>query len=262
MILGIIGLGCGALNALLGIGGGVAVVPALVLCAGFSQKAAQAASLWYVVPTSLFAGLLYTREEDISLRFVAAMVVAALIGVTIGVRLVKRIDQRHLRAIFGAAVILIAVAMIVRTCQGEYTGFHRETNVQYLVLTWTGLAAGFLSSLLGIGGGVIVVPALAMIAGFNQRLAQGMSLFYIVPTALYAAVMYRYHAKITIDAVQTALMIVMGAFGAFIGYQLMRGIPLRELRLLFAAALFGVGILIIVRAMKERRAAPPPDWVI
>ena len=74
----VIGLLTGVLNALLGIGGGAVIVPALVLWAGYQQKEAQAASLWYVVPTSLFAGFLYKSGSlDVRLEYVAAMVASA-----------------------------------------------------------------------------------------------------------------------------------------------------------------------------------------
>ena len=233
--------------------------------AGFTQKEAQGTSLWYVIPSSLLAGLVYENNTTLQrFGFVLAMVAAALLGASVGVRWVKRIQQRRLRQIFGISVTLIALIIVVRTCFGSSLMSAEVGNpkLQYLVLTWTGLAAGLLGGLLGIGGGVIVVPALVLVGGFRQMDAQGISLLYIVPTALYSAVLYRYHAKIRIDATKVTLLIAAGLIGAFLGARVVGGIPEGTLRLLFAAALAAIGILIVARARKESRAGPAPDWVI
>jgi len=252
------------LNALLGIGGGVIVVPALVFFAGFRQKEAQAASLWYVVPTSLFAGILYTGRGELGIRFscVAAMVAAAFVGALIGAPLVKKIHQRRLKQIFGVSVIVIAGIMIWRSVTGNIVPIQDDASAQYLVLTWTGLVAGFLSSLLGIGGGVVVVPALVLIGAFDQKVAQGMSLMYIVPAGLFSALLYRFHAKIKIDGIQVSLMITAGLVGAYTGWELVTRTPSATLRVVFAIALVLIGIAIIARAKKTSKAGYAPDWVI
>ena len=124
VVLSLIGLFSGVLQGLLGIGGGVVIVPALVFFARFSQKQAQGASLWYVVPTSLLAGLLYTQNENVDIRlgYIAAMVAAAFIGATVGVGCVKNIRQRKLRQIFGAALIVISLVIVWRTCMTDMSG--------------------------------------------------------------------------------------------------------------------------------------------
>jgi len=256
----IIGLLTGVLNALLGIGGGAVLVPALALWAGYQQKEAQAASLWYVVPTSLFAGFLYKSGSlDVRLEHVAAMVAAAFVGAVIGAPLVKRIHQRPLRQVFAVALMCIALIMVVTASQPDIA---TARHVRYLVLTWTGLVAGFLGSLLGIGGGVIVVPALVMLGGFDQKVAQGMSLLYVVPTALLSALLYRFHVKIRIDNTQVVLMVAGGLTGAFVGYQLMAATRSQALRIIFAVALGVLGIFLILRARRARRKEHAPDWMI
>jgi len=264
VIVALIGIISGLLQALLGIGGGVIVVPALVFVAAFSQKEAQAASLWYVVPTSLFAGILYSQSGELEIRiaFVAAMVAAAFVGVVIGVSLVKRIHQRRLQQVFGVSVVLISAIMIWRSCTGNIVAIQDDPNKQYLVLTWTGFAAGFLSSLLGIGGGVLVVPILVLIGAFEQKVAQGMSLLYIVPTALFSATLYKFHAKITVDLRKVALMMGAGLIGAYGGWRLVRVTPAPMLRVIFASALGVLGVFIFLRARRARLAEHVPDWII
>jgi uncharacterized membrane protein YfcA len=264
VIVCLIGLVSGGLQALLGIGGGAVIVPALVFLAHLSQKQAQAMSLWYVVPTSLIAGILYVTHAEVPVQFtyVAAMVAAAFVGALIGIPLVKRVHQNALKQVFGIAVILIAGIMVWRALAGNLVGDGQSQNVQYLIVTWIGLAAGFLGSLLGIGGGVIVVPLLVLAAGFDQRVAQGMSLLYVAPAALFSAVLYRFHAKITIEAGKAALMMSGGVVGACVGEQLMIRLPEATLRVIFAAVLAALGIIMIMRAHRARGAQQVPDWVI
>jgi hypothetical protein len=262
-VLSLIGLMAGALSGLLGIGGGAVLVPALVLLGGFGQKTAQGASLWYVVPTALFAGVLYSQqgELDIRLSYVAAMVAAAFLGAAIGARLVRRIRQRQLKQVFGVALVLIAGIMIWRSTSGNIVAIYDNPNLQYLVLTWTGLVAGFLSGLLGIGGGVLVVPALVLMGAFGQKAAQGLSLLYIVPTGLFGALLYRYHVKVMVNPLEVAFLIGAGVLGAYGGCSWMWAIPEHTLRIVFAIALALTGVLIVIRAARERTPTPE-NWVI
>jgi hypothetical protein len=298
----IIGLCTGFLQALLGIGGGSILVPALVLLAGMKQKEAQALSLWYVVPTSLTAGIAYivSGTAEIRLSFVLAMLIAALVGAAIGVRFVKRIDGRALKQVFGMVLIVLAGVMIISTlvaapprpgsgAPGEKGSSETtvpgataqpvgggvvvstptgprpttappgppERDLQgHVVAASTGLLAGFLGSLMGIGGGVVVVPSLRVVGGFAQKVAQGMSLLYVVPAALYSAILYRVHAKIRVDARIAAALIAGGLAGAFGGTFFVKGIRDTVLTWIFAAALALVGIIIALRARRERLSAP------
>lgn len=250
-------------QGLLGIGGGPIVVPALCALCGLSQKEAQATSLWYMVPTAFFSAVLYTRSgHNIRPSFVGALVAAGLLGAAIGVPLVKRIHQRQLQRVFGVAAVVIAGMMFWRSLSGNITPIQDNPELQYLVLTWTGLLAGFMGSLLGLGGGVIVVPMLVLLGAFGQKTAQGMALLYIVPTALFSVALYRFHARIMADAVKVLLMVTAGLAGGFLGCQLVEQVSNEVLRLIFAAALAALGIVIVMRGKRPLTGEEAPDWVI
>ncbi len=247
------------LQGLLGIGGGVIIVPALVLVAGFSQKSAQAASLWYVIPTSLLGAVLYRHSEAGSAEFplLIAMVVPAFVGVLVGAQFVKNISQTKLKQIFGICLIGIALVMIWRADPpeaGRIMAVEHGGALQYVVLVSTGFAAGLFSGLLGIGGGVLVVPALVLLAGFSQKAAQGTSLAYIVPTATFGALLYRFHVRVTIEKAKVALMVGTGLIGITGGCLVVMAIPDQTLRLTFAAALVILAALMVLQARKETTA--------
>ncbi|HEY9683433.1 MAG TPA: sulfite exporter TauE/SafE family protein [Oculatellaceae cyanobacterium] len=99
-----------------------------------------------------------------------------------------------------------------------------------------GLAAGFTSGLIGIGGGIILVPAMVMLLGYTQHQAQGTSLAILVPpVGLLAA--YSYFKDGYVD-IKVALLIAAGFFiGSLLGAKVSLGIPEVMLRRIFAAFL-------------------------
>lgn len=106
----------------------------------------------------------------------------------------------------------------------------------------TGLAAGFVSSMLGIGGGVIIVPALVLILGMNQKLAQGTSLMVLsFPVAFVAA--YNYHKAGYTDWKIALMMIATFVIGGYLGSKLVVGLEMGIVKKIFA-------VLMIVLAVK------------
>ncbi len=123
-----------------------------------------------------------------------------------------------------------------------------------VALILVGLAAGALSATLGIGGGVVFVPALAVIAAFDQQLAQGTSLAVIVPTTVIGAYV---HARAGRVDWRTALRLGIGGIaGGLVGAQVALGLDETVLRRLFAVFL----ALMAARMLwaKARRAPDPP----
>jgi uncharacterized membrane protein YfcA len=103
-----------------------------------------------------------------------------------------------------------------------------------------GLVAGVLAGLLGVGGGVVLVPALVLLLGFDQHVAQGTSLVVIVPAALAGStVNYRRGRFRLLDA---ALLVAGGLAGAAIGSSLALGLQDASLRRLFAVLLVAFGV--------------------
>jgi uncharacterized membrane protein YfcA len=103
-----------------------------------------------------------------------------------------------------------------------------------------GLVAGVLAGLLGVGGGVVLVPALVLLLGFDQHVAQGTSLVVIVPAALAGStVNYRRGRFRLLDA---ALLVAGGLAGAAIGSSLALGLQDASLRRLFALLLVAFGV--------------------
>lgn len=111
-------------------------------------------------------------------------------------------------------------------------------------LVVVGLAAGLLSGLFGVGGGTIIVPGLAMYAGFDRKLATGTSLLAIVPTSIVGALAYGAAGDVS---VVTAAVLALGAVvGAQLGAWMLARISQRALRWAFAAFLAVVAVQLLL----------------
>lgn len=118
-------------------------------------------------------------------------------------------------------------------------------GISFLFVALTGLLAGFLSGLLGVGGGTIIIPGLVIFLSYTQRMAQGVSLAVIVPTALIG--LYGYSLKGNVD-LRTGLLLCAGSVpGTLIGSLIACSLPQAVLK-----ALFGIFVIIIaIRILKD-----------
>lgn len=121
-----------------------------------------------------------------------------------------------------------------------------------------GLAAGMVSSMFGIGGGLLMVPILAIGFGFGQKSAQGMSLFIMLPIALAGAMRYKLHPDSPIDLPVCAMMALGGVAGAMIGAQIVFGTSAELLRRLFAVFVIAAGVNLFVKSFAKPAVKAPP----
>lgn len=112
----LLGLLVGMLGGTFGVGGGVLVVPALVLISGLPQKEAQGVSLGVMVPMALIAFLRYyfNPQLHIDWRIIVLIALTAIIGANIGATLINLVSNRLLQAGFAVLLILVAVQMLVK----------------------------------------------------------------------------------------------------------------------------------------------------
>jgi hypothetical protein len=124
----------------------------------------------------------------------------------------------------------------------------QETSL--LVFAAIGLAAGVLSGFLGIGGGILIVPALIYLAGFSQLEATGTSLAILLPPVGLAAVLEYYHAG-NVNIRAAAAIAICLFFGAWLASHFANRVNGAYLRIGFGIFMAVVGIYMIVSTMKE-----------
>jgi len=113
LLLAGIGLGAGLLSGLFGVGGGIIMVPAMVLLAGMAQQRASASSLAAIVPIAAVGAVIFGGADSVDLAAAAVLIVGSLVGVQVGARLMPRIGDDRLRIGFAILLIGVAVRMLV-----------------------------------------------------------------------------------------------------------------------------------------------------
>ncbi len=109
-----IGLGGGLLSGLLGVGGGIVMVPLLVFWAGYAQREAHATSLGAIIPISIAGIATYGVAGEVRYGTALALAAGSVVGAPIGARLLARIDERSLKIVFGVFLVAVSVLLGVR----------------------------------------------------------------------------------------------------------------------------------------------------
>jgi uncharacterized membrane protein YfcA len=258
----------GCFGALLGIGGGIFLVPFLNLVMGLSTTNAFGISLITVIATSSVVSASSGRLQVANLRLGMVLEIFTTIGGVLGGYLVYRIGESTRQLVFGWTMAAIAVVMLTRLKRrnvirdpsidvgvlgGRYhedeSGgevAYRVTRVPLAFLIST--AAGVLATLAGIGGGVLKVPALNAWCGVPMRAAAATSALMIGVTAMVGAIIYFAHGDIKPDLAAAAVLGVLA--GSKAGFRIAARSRAMHLKGLMAFVLAAVAILYFVRAMR------------
>ena len=151
-----IGLVGGFLSGLFGIGGGVLMVPLLILVLKVDQRHASAMSLLAVLPAAIVGAITYGFEGHVDLIAAALIAAGGIVGALIGTRLLRKLSLAWLRWLFIAFLLLMAIRMLIEMPEG--TTRFEFTPIVVAGLLGLGVIVGIASGLFGIGGGVIFVP--------------------------------------------------------------------------------------------------------
>lgn len=129
---------------------------------------------------------------------------------------------------------------------------------QWVLYIIAGVAAGIISSMFGVGGGILMVPVLVLGFSFGQKSAQGMSLFIMLPMALAGAIRYKLNPDIPVNLAVCGLVALGGIAGAMIGTQLVFNIPEAVLKRIFAVFIIITGIHMIIKTFPKPAAKELP----
>jgi uncharacterized protein len=119
---------------------------------------------------------------------------------------------------------------------------------QWYLYILAGTAAGVISSIFGVGAGILLVPLLAISFGFGQKSGQGMALFVMAPMALAGALRYHFNPDVPINLPVVGLVAIGGVIGALIGSHIVFNIPDVVLKRMFACFIILVGINILAKS--------------
>lgn len=244
-----LGLAAGLVGGLFGVGGGLLVVPGLVLWLHFEQRRATATSLATIVASATAAVARFAVDGSVEFDVAAVVLIGAALGAIAGAQLAGRIPNHWLARGF-IVIVLVSAVRLAFVEGGDGSSDALISGVgEPLALVLVGLAAGLLSATLGIGGGVVFVPALVALFGFEQATAQGTSLAVIVPTALIGTIAHARRGRVDWPVGITAG--AGGVLGGLIGAQVALGLPEVVLRRLFAGFLVVIAVRMIETARES-----------
>ena len=205
--LGAVAVIAGAVGSMLGIGGGIILVPVFIALLGIDAQVARSASLVAVCVTSLAGSLVYLKEGVVDIERGATLQLPTVAGAIIGAVVGSAIDPIVMQLLFALLVLAIGFKMFAKDVKST------PPTQRDIGLSIAGcILGGFVSSLLGVGGGVFFVPILALLIGLPQRTAAATSTFLIGLTAATSAIIYFRQGQMDLDvSIPAALGILLGA---------------------------------------------------
>lgn len=279
LVLMITGIGAGLASGMLGVGGSFIMVPVqfwVLTSMGVEPTLATRISfgtaLAVALPTAINAASGHRRRGVVDSRAALLLGISGLFGAFFGGVAAAHIAGGPLRALFGLVIIAAAVRMVIgpgaRTggwegviakdkgrgvveCGGG-GGQMAESDFRYLIL---GLPLGFLCGLIGIGGGVVMVPALSAAMGFGMHRAVGTSTAVIILTSSGGVISYVYSGLCLtglppfslgyVNLLQWALLAGTSIPAACVGVRVAHRLPAKQLRAIFIILLIYMGLRMV-----------------
>ncbi|NWG37594.1 MAG: sulfite exporter TauE/SafE family protein [Nitrososphaera sp.] len=212
IILVAVGLGAGTLGSMIGVGGGIMMVPALAFL-GLPPTQIASTSLFAVTSTSVSSTIAYSRQKRIDYRLGVEMAAFAVPGAVVGALLSGQLSAQDFRLYFGILLSLVGLYVAFRSSILKEKGEKRSPARRVAVYAIT-FGAGIISSLFGVGGGIIFVPAMLLVLGMAVQKAAPTSQLTLMITALVGV--FTHSALGHPDYVYALAL----SAGAFVGAQL------------------------------------------
>ncbi|MYH71659.1 MAG: sulfite exporter TauE/SafE family protein, partial [Acidimicrobiia bacterium] len=246
-----VGVATGFMSGLFGVGGGILMVPCLVLLLGMEQRRAHGTSLGAMVLISASALGGFLLEGSVAWAPGLLIFAGSSVGVTAGTSLLNHLPIRSLR--IGFALLLLVTAVRFLAAAPDTDGHSEITAALAVAYVACGLATGLLSGTMGVGGGVIMIPAMILLFGFLDATAKGTSLLVILPTSIIGTLRNRRSGNIEPKA---ALAVgASGVASAFVGALGASALSPRLSGILFAILLMASA----VQMLRHANDPPPPS---
>jgi uncharacterized protein len=261
----------GFISGMFGIGGGFLLTPLLIFV-GVPAPVAVATSSVHIAASSVTGALGYWRRNALDVKLGAVLVSGGLVGTVLGVMFfnaMRRLGHLDLVITLSYVTLLMSVGclmfvesvaavidsrrgkVVARRTPGEHRWYERlpfpmrfprsKMSTSVIPLITLGVAIGFIGTVLGIGGGFLVVPALIYLFRVPTSIVVGTSLFQILVTMLVATLL---HATISqaVDVLLALTLVVGGVIGAQFGARAGQGLKGEHFRLLLALLVLIVGV--------------------
>jgi uncharacterized membrane protein YfcA len=251
-VIVLVGLAAGLLSGIFGVGGGILIVPGLVFFAKMDQRRAHGTSLAAVLPISFSSLVTYWAHGHVDWPVALYLAIGAVAGAFLGTKLLKTVKHEILSMGFAALLIVSAVRLYWST---SGSGRDQLILLMCIALIAVGVVTGVLAGLLGVGGGVVMIPAMMVLLGLPNVIAKGTSLAVIIPTAITGTL--RNRSASNVDTRAAVIVGVGGILSAIAGGWISSRLSDSLSNALFATLLIVVAGRLIIQESRRRWSKAP-----
>ena len=237
----VLGFGIGLSLGLLGGGGSLLTVPALVYLVGQTPRAAVTTSLAIVGANSMIGALFHSSHRRLDWKVAFVFGSAGMLVSYMSANISNRIPAELLLAAF--AFLMIGIGTTLLTRQPKEAVFEYASKPLWLVLA-SGAGVGLLTGIFGVGGGFLVVPALVMLVGLPVQMAVGTSLVVIAMNS--AAGFLGHVGDGSMDWMITLVFTSAGLLGTFSGMKLSQRLSSSKLQKAFAVFVIALAAFLLI----------------
>ena len=234
-----LGFGIGGSLGLLGGGGSILTVPALVYLVGQTPQTAVITSLAIVGANSAMGAFFHRAQGTLNWRVALLFGGAGMVTAYLAAGFSRRLSPDLLMVAFAVLMLVIGLLLIFRPAPQE-VDLH-ELSIYKII--GGGAAVGLLTGVLGVGGGFLIVPALVMLVGLPMQQAVGTSLVVIAMNSL--AGFMGHLGDGALDAPALIVFVVAGLAGTFAGARLAHRLPADRLRRIFAVFVIALAVFLL-----------------
>lgn len=235
----ITGILAGLFGGILGIGGGAIMIPLMVGLMKMGQHQAHGTSLAAMVFLAISGAVTYGMKGSVNITASAVLAATSVGTAYLGAHYAHALPAWKLRKSFGVFLLIVTVMLFLKPYVVPSAYGAMGWNAVILLLV-TGVITGFLSGMMGVGGGAVMIPAMVIFVGLDQHTAQGSSLLTMVPTGI-AGAWTHFH----LGNVRTRLLgsLIAGVvIGTYLGGNIAHLMQEGTLRIVFGIFLLVTGI--------------------
>ncbi|KAB2953297.1 sulfite exporter TauE/SafE family protein [Heliorestis acidaminivorans] len=263
LLLILIGLFAGGLGSLVGVGGGFVVIPFLLLFFDYPPAWAVATSLAFIFVNSLSSSIVYSQQKRIDFKTGIPFAISTIPGAIAGAFIIPYFAERTFDTAFGLLLIAVSIFMLMRPegpvkdrtpswlgpkvtrqfVDAHGVEYNYSFSIKFGMLLSFGV--GFISSLFGIGGGIIHVPAMTLLLGIPPHIATATSMFILTISTVVASFAHFTQGNVQL---MTALFLALGAIaGGQVGARLAPKIKGPLLMRIFAGLMFILALQLLTK---------------
>ena len=244
----LISLLVGILIGLLGSGGSIVAIPAFIYLANYTTARATDVALVLVTISATIAVVGYSKKSQILYKDTSLFAISGILSAYVGTYVNSKLSDQVLLWVFAFVLVIASIAMpLSKKIQNKKDPTVDEYKQNIVLILVVGLVFGFLTGLIGVGGGFLIIPLLVVVLRYKFSFAVGTSVVIILINAL-SSIVFRIFVS-NIEILNLIPLAVLAAMGAFLGIYLNGKLNKEVLQRAFSILVIAITIFTLVDAL-------------